>query len=71
MMIVVTKTSIVCATVVGINLPGLIAEVRQCCQKWLVILQKTKFKLNHQSEEETGSAEEQPASNRIDAYTIE
>jgi hypothetical protein len=34
-----------------------------------VILSNKLFKLPHQSEEEAGSAGEQPASNKIDAYT--
>ncbi|MGI8580653.1 MAG: hypothetical protein ACR2KX_00525 [Chitinophagaceae bacterium] len=32
---------------------------------------KINLNLNYQSEEEAGSAGEQPASNKIDAYTIE
>ena len=40
---------------------------RQCGQKWLVIFCITVFTLLCQSEEEAGSAGEQPVSNKIDA----
>ena len=42
----------------------------QCGQKWLVIVLKIVFNFAYQSEEEAGSAGEQPASNKIDAITI-
>jgi hypothetical protein len=42
----------------------------QCGQKWLVILLKILFNFGYQSEEEAGSAGEQLASNKIDAYTV-
>ncbi len=47
-----------------------LAYIRQCGQKWLVILLKIAFNFRYQSEEEAGSAGEQPASNKIDAITI-
>ena len=43
---------------------------RQCGQKWLVIYYKIVLNFGYQSEEEAGSAGEQPASNKIDAITI-
>ncbi|WP_202552208.1 hypothetical protein [Ginsengibacter hankyongi] len=42
-------------------------EFRQCGQKWLVILSIWVMNFAHQLEEESGSAEEQPASNKVDA----
>jgi len=36
----------------------------------LVILLQNVFNFGYQSEEEAGSAGEQPASNKIDAYTV-
>jgi hypothetical protein len=48
----------------------LLDKLRQCGQKWLVILLILIKNFAYQSEEEVGSAGEQPASNRIDAITI-
>jgi hypothetical protein len=45
-------------------------ELRQCGQKWLVILLVLSLNFAYQSEEEASSAEEQLASYKIDGYTI-
>ena len=45
----------------------LAAYLGQCGQKWLVILLVYDVNFAYQLEEETGSAEEQPASNKVDA----
>ncbi len=41
-------------------------NIRQCGQKWLVILLIYHLNFVCQLEEEVGSAEEQPASNKVD-----
>jgi hypothetical protein len=43
-----------------------LVKKRQCGQKWLVILLFLSLNFVYQSEEEAGSAEEQPASNKVD-----